>query len=307
MSLTIADALAAAARQLGGSSGTPRLDAELLLAHALGWSRARLLAEGRSALPDAERDAFGVLVARRANLEPVAYIVRRREFFGLDFYVDERVLVPRPETELLVELALDFARRRTAAGCLPPHGEGNVSSSPLVIADIGTGSGCIAVSLAVHLPHASILATDISADALEVARVNAERHQVAGRVRLLRGDLVAPLPEPVDLLLSNPPYTVLAEIDEGVRRHEPRLALDGGSDGLALYRRLLGEAPYRLRAGGALLLEIGATQGPQVAELARAAFPGAEVRVHADLAGLDRVVAVEMRPDITNTEKERGP
>lgn len=289
MKKTIAAALADAAERLRPTSPTPRLDAELLLAHVLGWPRARLLAELRSPVPDAQLAAFEELVARRADLVPVAYLVRRREFFGLELYVDERVLVPRPETELLVELALARARGQEARALR----SGGPSRPRLTLADVGTGSGCIAVALAVHLPQARVFATDLSPDALAVARLNAERHGVAGRVTLLQGDLLAPLPEPVDLLVSNPPYTVLSEIDEGVRRHEPRAALDGGPDGLELYRRLLADAPRHLRPGGSVLLEIGATQGAAVTELALAAFPRATVSVHRDLTGLDRVVAID--------------
>lgn len=303
MRKTIAAALAEAAETLRATSPTPRLDAELLLAHALGWTRARLLAEGRTPLPPDAPDTLRALVARRAALEPVAYLVGHREFYGLDFEVDRRVLVPRPETELLVELALGFAGRRFAAGDTdttekragsppPPARPSTSAPSVLSVADIGTGSGCIAVALAAHLPHAHVYAVDISAGALDVARRNAARHGVAGRVTLLQGDLLAPLPGPVDLLVSNPPYTVLGEIDEGVRRHEPRGALDGGPDGLALYRRLLAGAPAHLRPGGAALLEIGAAQGPAVAALGRTAFPQAQIEIHKDLAGHDRVVMI---------------
>lgn len=292
MSITIAEALAAATERLRAASPTARLDAELLMAHALGWRRARLLAEGRAAFPDHAHEPFERLLARRADLEPVAYLVGHREFYGLDFLVDRRVLVPRPETELLVELALAAADERPTTNdrMRTQAGPSVFGPSSLIIADIGTGSGCIAVALAANLPAARVYAVDISADALDVARANAERHGVAGRVMLLRGDLLAPLHEPVDLLISNPPYTLLEQIDEGVRRHEPHLALDGGADGLELYRRLLRGAPGRLRPGGAVLLEIGAEQGPAVAALARQAFPEAEVRVHRDLAGRDRVV-----------------
>jgi release factor glutamine methyltransferase len=188
------------------------------------------------------------------------------------------VLVPRPETEQLVELALREARRiveQTAA---------------LAIADIGTGSGAIAVALALNLPAAQLYAVDLSADALAVARSNVARHGLDERVTLLHGDLLAPLPGPVDLIVSNPPYTVLAEVEPNVRAAEPWLALEGGPDGAAIYRRLLARAPAYVRAGGAVLLEIGAWQGALVAELLRAAFPQATVEVHQDLAGHDRVV-----------------
>ncbi|HEU5103744.1 MAG TPA: peptide chain release factor N(5)-glutamine methyltransferase [Roseiflexaceae bacterium] len=294
---TIAQALDWAAGYLHASSPTARLDAELLLAHVLAWPRARLLAEGRMRLEQRQDSIFRDLVARRAALEPIAYLVGHKEFYGLDFFVDPRVLVPRPETELLVELALRFARQRTnderpneiesAALVLGP--------ASLLLADVGTGSGAIAVALAVHLPMARLIAIDISPAALELARQNVERHGVAERVRLLQGDLLDPLGDPVDLIVSNPPYTILEEIDEGVRRYEPRLALDGGADGLELYRRLLALAPAKLRPGGAVLLEIGATQAAAVTELAREAFPKASVSIHQDLAGRDRVVIIDDR------------
>jgi release factor glutamine methyltransferase len=161
-----------------------------------------------------------------------------------------------------------------------------------VVADIGTGSGAIAVAVAAHLPGALVYATDLSPEALRVAQQNVERHGLAERVVLRQGDLLEALPEPVDLLLSNPPYTIMSQIDENVRRHEPHLALDGGRDGLAFYERLLADGPAKLRPGGAALLEIGATQGAAVADMARAAFPEAQIVVHQDLAGLDRVVAI---------------
>jgi release factor glutamine methyltransferase len=281
MARTIAEELVEATARLRDTSATPRLDAEILLAYVLGWSRVQLLAASRDPLPRDANRSFDALVARRANLEPVAYLVGQREFFGLTFAVDRRVLVPRPETELLVELALKIASER-----LPS------STDPLTIADVGTGSGAIAVALAVHLPEARIIATDRSPDALDVARANAERHGILGRVMFAVGDLLAPLAEPVDLLVSNPPYTVLANIDEGVRRHEPHLALDGGSDGLDLYRRLLAQAPAKLRPGGIILLEIGAHQGQAVQSLAQQAFPHANISVHTDLAGHNRVIRV---------------
>jgi len=277
---TIAGLLREAAAELAASA-TPRLDAELLLAHTMGWPRARLLAERDHQLDAAQLAAFRALVARRATGEPVAYLLGRRAFFGLELAVDRRVLVPRPETELLVELALAQARRLAPAG------------GPLAIADIGTGSGAIAVALAANFPTATVYATDISPDALAVAAANVARHGLGERVRLLHGDLLEPLPGPVDLLVSNPPYTILAEVEPQVRAHEPHLALEGGADGGDVYRRLLPAVGRRLRPGGAVLLEIGAWQGELVAGLLRAAMPGARVSVHRDLAGLDRVVLGE--------------
>jgi release factor glutamine methyltransferase len=149
------------------------------------------------------------------------------------------------------------------------------------------------VTLAFHLPQAIVYAVDISLDALAVARHNAVKHRVDERVWLTEGDLLAPLDGQFDLIVSNPPYTVLMEIDENVRRHEPHLALDGGPDGLAFYRRLLAAAPAKLRPGGAVLLEIGASQGAAVTDLARRHFPSSQIAVHKDLAGLDRVVVVD--------------
>jgi release factor glutamine methyltransferase len=284
---TIAQALDWATGRLRTTSVTPRLDAELLLAHVLGWERARLLAEARVLLLEPQSAVFLSLVSRRAELEPIAYLVGHKEFYGLDFAVDRRVLVPRPETELLVELTFERSNPSTGSG------QAVRTFERLNIVDVGTGSGAIAVALAIHLPMARIMATDISFDALELARRNVERHCVTERVRLLQGDLLDPLDKPVDLIVSNPPYTILSEIDEGVRRYEPRLALDGGPDGLDVYRRLLAQAPAKLRPGGAILLEIGAIQATAVTELARRLFPDAEVGVHQDLAGLDRVIVID--------------
>jgi release factor glutamine methyltransferase len=283
---TIAQALAWATHDLRAASETPRLDAELLLAHVLGWERARLLAEGPRSLTHAQADTFRALIARRAALEPVAYLVGHKEFYGIDLMVDKRVLMPRPETELLVDLALGLARRMPG-------------DRPVSIVDVGTGSGAIAIALALHLPAAQIDAIDISPEALALAQQNLERHSLSGRVRLLQGDLLDPISEPADLIAGNLPYTILSEIDEGVRRHEPHLALDGGADGLDLYRRMLQQAPALLRPGGAILLEIGATQAAAMIDLARQAFPSAGMSVHRDLAGHDRVFVIRTSDAVT--------
>ncbi len=279
--------LAAASERLRHASTTPRLDAELLLAHTLGWSRTRLLAERQHTPSETQVAAFESLLARREHLEPVSYLVGHKEFYGLDFVVDRRVLVPRPETELLVERALALAEQKA-------KDQGQTSGHALRIADIGTGSGAIAVALAVHLPDGEVTAVDLSTDALAVAAINIARHNVAERVHLLAGDLLAPLDGQFDLIVSNPPYTIMDEIDEGVRRHEPHLALDGGVDGLEVYARLLAQAPAKLRPHGALLLEIGAWQGQALVALTRATFPDAQVAIYHDLAGHDRVVEVWM-------------
>jgi release factor glutamine methyltransferase len=266
---------------------TPRLDAEVLLAHALGVDRARLLAQLHEPLAADVQRAFAQLIARRLRHEPVAYLVGHKEFYGLDFLVDRRVLIPRPETELLVERAIALGRELLGA-----------HRPSLTIADVGTGCGCIAVVLAVHLPRAQVFATERSPQALEVARENVGRHGVEDRVHLLCGDLLAPIPPEVhlDLIVANLPYVSWSELEalpRSIREYEPlEAALDGGEDGLVLIRRLLEGAPQRLRPGGAVLLEIGATQGPRVAEIARRRFPEAEIRVLPDLAGRDRVVEI---------------
>nr|WP_129630743.1 peptide chain release factor N(5)-glutamine methyltransferase [Candidatus Oscillochloris fontis] len=260
------------------TSTTPRLDAELLLTHLLGWSRARLLAERDAPIPPQVAEAFMALVERRASGEPVAYLVGHKEFYGYELLVDRRVLVPRPETELLVEVALAMLGDHTAAWR---------------IADLGSGSGAIAIALGLQLPHAQIEAVDLSPAALEVAAANVERHALSGRVRLVLGDLCAPLAGQYDLIVSNPPYTILAEVEPNVLAHEPHLALEGGgADGADLYRRIFAAAPRYLRAGGSVLCEIGAWQGEIVSALAQAAFPMAEVRLFHDLAGHPRVVRV---------------
>jgi release factor glutamine methyltransferase len=276
---TIGAALQEATSYLRIVSPTARLDAELLLAHVLRTTRTQLIARLDEPLAKRASEHLSELVIRRAELEPVAYLVGEREFYGLPLYVDPRVLVPRPETELLVELALAASAR------LP-------GDYALEVADIGTGSGAIAIAVAANLPHAHVWAVDLSEAALEVARANVERHGLGDRITLLQGDGLQPLPEPVDLLLSNPPYTMLETIDENVRRYEPHLALDGGSGGLQVIREILATAPRYLK-GSTLLMEIGAWQGQAVKALAAASFPGAAITIHRDLAGLDRVLEVE--------------
>ena len=260
----------------------PRLEAELLLGHALGLSRAQLIARWDQDLSTDQAASYLELVDRRARREPLAYIVGRKEFFGLEFEVDRNVLIPRPETELLVAHAIEMARQIDAGG--------NVA-----IADIGTGSGAIAVSLAVSLCKASIYAVDQSAPALAVAARNCRRHGVEDQVRLLQGDLLATLPEPVDLIVANLPYVECAELETlapEVRCFEPTEALEGGADGLDIIRRLLVQVASRAQRPQAILLEIGATQGQAVIELVKETLGGAEVSLTQDYAGFDRIVTV---------------
>jgi release factor glutamine methyltransferase len=281
--MLVDEALAQAAIRLRNEGvESPRLDAELLLAHVLGMNRAAILARPERQLTPKQLTRYRDLIGRRGAREPLAYIVGHREFFGLDFAVDPRVLIPRPETELLIEQALRLARQLMA----PPQ-----------IADVGAGSGGIAVALATHLPEASVYALDDSPGALIVAAANAHRHGVASQVRCLQGDLLDPLSGPVDLITANLPYVTTGEwesLPPEIRDYEPRDALDGGPDGLALIRRLLARANSYLRPGGAILLEIGASQGGAVSTLAHQHFPKGSVQLHQDYAGLDRLVVVQV-------------
>ena len=276
------DALAQATIHLANQDvESPQLDAELLLAHLLETNRSAILARPEQQLTPEQLTRYRNLVARRGNREPLAYILGYREFHGLEFIVDPRVLIPRPETELLVEHALKIASQMA----YPPR-----------IADVGAGSGAIAVSLAVHLPQCTIYALDSSPGALEVVTENARRHGVAGRVHCLHSDLLAALPGPVDIITANLPYVTTDEWQElppEIRDHEPRSALDGGPDGLALIERLLTTAEPNLRPGGAILLEIGAGQGIGTTTLARRHLPQTRVRLVQDYAGLDRLVIID--------------
>jgi release factor glutamine methyltransferase len=262
---------------------TPRLDAELLLAHVLGCGRVQLLSRWRDDLTSAEAEQFAALLARRAAHEPAAYLLGRRAFYDVELVVTRDVLIPRPETEHLVEAALAWA----------------VEHPPRRVVDVGTGSGALAVTLARHLPEARVVAVDLSAAALAVAARNVARYGLAERVALLQADLLSALGEPCDLIVANLPYIPQAEIATlapEVATYEPRLALDGGADGLALIRRLLAQAPRLLATPGLLLLDIDHRQADAVVALAAERLPGARVTVLRDLAGLPRVVRVERIP-----------
>ncbi|MBU0495466.1 MAG: peptide chain release factor N(5)-glutamine methyltransferase [Chloroflexi bacterium] len=268
-----------------------RREAESLLRTALGLTRAQLYARLTDEVPPAARERYRALLARRQAHEPISYLRGYKEFYGLEFRTDARALIPRPETELLVELALAAtrARRRDAAIA-------DAAIADVTIADVGTGCGCIAVALAAHLSRACVYATDVSPAALALARENAAAHALAGRIAFLEGDLLAPVPVPLDLIAANLPYvtaTELAELPPGIAAYEPRAALDGGPDGLDLIRRLLAMAPAHLRPGGVVLLEIGWRQGEAAVALARACFPVGRVTLHQDYGGRDRVVVIE--------------
>lgn len=257
----------------------PSLEAEILLRHVLGISRAKLYTELDINLNPEQEKTLEKLLKRRRSGEPSAYITGHREFYGLDFKVNRGVLIPRPETELLVELAIKLA-------------EENVISK---IADIGTGSGAIAVSLAVNLPQATLYTTDISPEALEVARFNCRKHGVARRVTLLPGDLLEPLHEPVDMIVANLPYVRECDLIKSASlAFEPALALNGGTDGLDRIKKLVRQMAKRLNKGGYLILEIGEGQAPPVMAILRKNFPGAVIEVHKDLAGIERAVCLRL-------------
>lgn len=258
----------------------PDLEAEVLLRHTLKLSRAQLFARWEEEMAAEQEMRFYQVIARRQHREPAAYLVGHREFYGLDFSVDQRALIPRPESELLVEKAIELARGDSVAA----------------LADIGTGCGAIAIALAHHLPQAVVFATDVSPPALELARFNLMKHRLVARVKLLHGDMLHPLPHPVDLIVANLPYVREDELEQlppEVRGYEPITALNGGGDGLEAIRRLLAQVPGKLRPGGSFLLEVGVGQGEAVAALAQKSCPRAQVSLLADLAAIPRVVVAQ--------------
>jgi len=283
--MTIADALAYATSQLTAAEvETPRFDAQLLLAWTLKVRREALTREPERALTERERVIFEKAVSLRVLRRPLPYITGEAWFYGRAFKINRAVLIPRPETEGLAELTLKACRNR---------------ENP-AIADIGTGSGCLAVTLACERPDAEVWATDLSADALKEARKNVVRYGLEERVTLLHGDLLGPLPNGLrlDIVVSNPPYVTEAELPDlppEVRDYEPRLALSGlgdaaGLDGTALHRRILAESLPFLRPGGRVLLEVGLGQAERVAAVAQE-LGYRSVTVNADFSGIGRVVS----------------
>ncbi len=255
------------------------LESELLLRHALKMSRVQLYLGLDCELSPEEDENFWHLIKRRLNHEPTAYITGHREFYGLDFYVDPNVLIPRPESELLVEKTIEVAQNQAVS----------------TIAEVGTGSGAIAISLALSLPQVKIYATDISAATLKVALFNCQKHGVVGRICLLEGDMLDPLPEPVDLIVANLPYVRESELPHiNTLNFEPSLALNGGPDGLEKIRQLCPQTSAKLRPGGCLLLEIGQGQGEAVTSFLRHLFPLAEIELTPDLSGIERVVSLTL-------------
>jgi release factor glutamine methyltransferase len=298
---SVAALLQAARRRLAGAAGegegageageTPHLDAEVLLRHVLGVSRAALLTHPERRLTPEEAGRYWALVERRALAEPVAYLTGEREFMGLTFAVDRYTLIPRPETETLVQRALELLGGLSRSG-------GRADGAPVLAVDVGTGSGAIALSVAALAPAPAalrVVGVDRSWEALQVARANATRLVPPGPARpaFLQGSLLSGLRGPLDMVLANLPYVAAAEmatLPQPVARYEPRLALDGGGDGLDLYRALLAGLPDRLAPGGAILMECDPRQAARLGALLGATLPAATVRMHRDLAGRERVI-----------------
>ena len=276
----------AMARLESASVPSHALAAELLLMHALGRDRTWLYSHPEGEIPPAALEKFHALTAQRASGTPTQYLTGKQEFWGLEFEVTPAVLIPRPETEHVIEVTLDrlSAERKNA---------------PLHIADIGTGSGCIAVALAHELPQAEIVAIDISREALEVARRNAARHNVANRIRFVESNLFEALRQDspkFDVIVSNPPYIPLSEapqLQREVRAHEPPIALFAGEDGQAIYAPLFIEAPNHLKPGGLLIVELGhdSLLGVQQRIAERPAWT--EIQITKDLAQIPRVISAK--------------
>jgi release factor glutamine methyltransferase len=281
----------AAARERLRAAGIPPdeadLDARLLAEHVLGWDTARFFSTAAADPEPAGFEArYCALVARRAAHEPISYIVRQHEFWGLPFEVSPAVLIPRPETELVVEIGLEIVDRSGGA-------------SRYDIADVCTGSGCLAVVLAHERPTARVVATDISAAALEVARRNAARHEVNERIRFLPSDLLEAIEGSFDLIVANPPY--VRDVDRPglqpeVRDHEPAMALFAGPDGLDVIRRLAAQAPPRLKRGASLVFEIGFGQADAVERLISSTPGLTMVGLRPDLQGIPRVAVAKRSP-----------
>ena len=274
------------------SAGIPdaRLEAEVMVMDVMRMPRQAIFAEQESQVAAQQESQLAAIVERRLTREPLAYILNYREFYGVNLLVNSDVLIPRPETETLVEHALFMALM-------------GMESRELVIADVGTGTGAIAVNLAIHLPAARIYAIDAYDATLDVAAYNVRMHNVADRVTLLKGDLLEPLPEPVDVIAANLPYLPTARIPtlQPEVQWEPSAALDGGADGLDLIRRLITQAAMpsgsgddRLKPHGVILLEMDPEQMDEAQRLASEQFPDAEITVEPDLAGRERVLSVSL-------------
>lgn len=261
------------------------IESELLLCHALGISKTKLYSEPQRVLTPTEIRGLQHSINRCLLHEPIAYILGHCDFYGHDFYVNHRVFIPRPETELLVEEAIDFAYHQ------------NIPQSQLILADIGTGSGAIAISVALALPQARVYAVDITASALHVAHMNCQLHHVTHQVTLLQGNLLEPLPEPVNVIIANLPYVKnheLRMLPPEIMDFEPLVALTGGEDGLNVIRQLLNQTQEKICPGGCLLLEIGYGQKEPITSLINGHFPQGNVAIIPDLAGIERIARITL-------------
>ena len=265
------------------AAGIPdaRLEAEVLVMNVMRMARQNIFGEQDTEVSEEQQAALDELLERRYNREPLAYLLGQREFYGINVMLTPAVLIPRPETEGLVEHALFMALM-------------GMESTDLIIADVGTGSGAIAINLAIHLPAAKIFAVDVADEVLDVAAFNIRAHGVSERVTLGIGDLLEPVPEPIDLIVANLPYIPTDRIStlQPEVRQEPALALDGGPDGLDLIRRLLTQAESKLKDSGIILLEMDPDQIPVVQELVIQHFPEGSTSVEEDLAGMDRILTI---------------
>jgi release factor glutamine methyltransferase len=270
-------------RDAGISQTESDLDARLLAQHVLGWTTERFLSDGHAQVPDGFVSRYQRLVERRVTREPLAYIVGAREFWGLELEVTPDVLIPRPSTELIVEVMLELFPGRTA---------------PLAAADVCTGCGCVAIALAHERPAARIVATDISRAALDVARRNAARHRVGDRIVFRHGDLLHGVDGPLDAVVANPPYVVdgaRPALQPEVRDFEPAVALFGGREGLDVVTRLVADAPRRLRPGGYLIFEFGLGQDVEIEDLISGAPELDLIELRRDLQGIARTVVARRR------------
>ncbi len=258
-----------------------RLEAEVMLMNVMRMQRHDLFSQQETEVSPQQEQALAHILERRLQREPLAYILQYKEFYGVNLLVNTDVLIPRPETECMVEHALFMALM-------------GMETPELVIADVGTGTGAIAINLAMHLPAARIFAVDCADAVLDVAAYNIRAHNVGDRVTLGKGDLLEPIPEPVDLILANLPYVPSGRIPDlqPEIRWEPQQALDGGPDGLDLIRRLLQQAPSKLKEHGIVLLELDPEQVPDVEAMAQEIFPEAELSVEKDLAQRDRIFVI---------------
>ena len=255
------------------------LEAEVLLRHTLSLDRAGFFASLSQKVEDKTRESFEKLMSRRLTREPLVYITGHREFFSLDLEITPDVLIPRQETELLVEAVIEYAKTHTR---------------PITIADVGTGSGCIAIAIAVALPSATVLATDLSPRALNIAQGNCLKHHVEDRVHLLEGDLLNVLDRPVDVVVSNPPYLTPAEIQTSKEevKHEPQIALLGGQEGIDILAKLFNDAPRYLKPGGLLCVEIDPRRVDATRSLVQEGFAGCRYEINQDLVGVERILKV---------------